>query len=96
MKTLKKISLSDVKVMDAQEMKMIVGGQYVDGNFCRMTSGSGGIIPINGTGAWNDDVVCEGECPTETVSGNATKLECRRSVTISGDKTSVLVSCVCS
>ena len=26
MKTLKKISLSDVKVMDAQEMKMIVGG----------------------------------------------------------------------
>ena len=30
MKKLSKIKLSDIKFMDAQEMKMILGGQYAD------------------------------------------------------------------
>ena len=59
MKKLKKISLSDVKVMDAQEMKMILGGQFFK-DFCRITSGSGGIVEVDGTGTLNDDVVCGG------------------------------------
>lgn len=41
MKKLKKISLSDVKVMDAQEMKMILGGSG---------SGSEGGGSFDGTG----------------------------------------------
>lgn len=41
MKKLKKISLSDVKVMDAQEMKMILGGQFVQDITCRVAGGSG-------------------------------------------------------
>ena len=43
MKKLSKIKLSDIKFMDAQEMKMILGGQYAD-DLCRVTAGSGGGV----------------------------------------------------
>lgn len=94
MKKLKKISLSDVKVMDAQEMKMILGGQFFN-DFCRITSGSGGIVEVDGTGTLGDDVVCGGRCPTETVTGNTSKQTCQKDVAWSGDHTSAVISCIC-
>lgn len=68
MKKLSKIKLSDIKFMDAQEMKMILGGQSTD-DTCRVTAGSGGIVEVEqGTGVLNDNVQRGGRCLTETVT----------------------------
>lgn len=61
MKKLSKIKLSDVRVMDAQEMKMILGGTSGDSE-CHIVSGSGGGF-AGGTGSNNGDVKCSGVCP---------------------------------
>ena len=95
MKKLSKIKLSDIKFMDAKEMKMILGGQYAD-DLCRVTAGSGGIVEVDqGTGILNDNVKCGGRCLTETVTGNTPKQTCQKDIAWSGDHSSAVVSCMC-
>lgn len=70
MKKLKKISLSNVKVMDAQEMKMVLGGQFVQDTTCRVAGGSGGFF--DGTGSNNEEPECTGICGSELDPGTGT------------------------
>lgn len=60
MKKLSKIKLSDVKIMDAQQMKMILGGTS-DDSACHIVGGSGGGFN-DGTGSDNGEVECSGVC----------------------------------
>lgn len=61
MKKLIKIKLSDARVMDAQEMKMILGGTSSDAE-CSLTSGSGDTFG-GGTGSNNnEEAQCGGVC----------------------------------
>ncbi|WP_455592329.1 hypothetical protein [Bacteroides sp.] len=77
--------LNDNEVMDVKAMKAIVGGQ-VSQNLCRNT-GSG-----SGVGS-SSNVVCSGECPTETVSGTTTKRKCGMNTQIMGGNS--MTVCVC-
>ena len=61
MKKLSKISLSDVRVMDVQEMKMILGGNVSDDSECHIAGGSGSSFG-GGTGSNNEEVKCSGVC----------------------------------
>lgn len=86
MKKLGKLKLSDAKVMDIREMKVIIGGQVISDS-CRNTGTSTGL---NGDTA---DIVCSGKCPTETVTGNTAKQKCQKDTFVTGGN--AIVSCIC-
>lgn len=75
MKQLKRITLkSGSRILDAQEMKKVIGGQVI-WEACHVVSGSGVLHP---DGTYTEDIVCGGECPTETVTGNTPKEICAK------------------
>lgn len=74
MKKLGKIKLSEAKIIDAQEMKMILGGQSTD-DLCTSSSR---LYFGDGTGSAGDEIQCSGKCPTETVTGNTPKQTCQK------------------
>lgn len=75
MKKLGRIKLTEAKIMGAEEMKMILGGQSGD-DLCKQTSKSFSFA--DGTGSGNDEIQCGGRCPTETVTGNTPKQTCEK------------------
>lgn len=81
------------EILNPQEMKRIVGGQVVL-KLCDIVSGSGIYTP-DGNGGFTDDVVCGGECPTETVTGNTPSQKCTKEYTHVGLGRPPMISCVC-
>lgn len=60
------------RILNPNEMKSILGGQ-TSMELCHMSSGSG----FAGSGDFDySEIVCEGVCLTETVSGNTEKKTC--------------------
>lgn len=91
MKRLSRIVLrSEHKILNAQEMKGVVGGQVVL-ELCRVVSGSGVLNPDE---TYTDDIVCGGACPDVDFTGNKPKQVCRKKkVYITVGKP--MIDCIC-
>lgn len=92
MKKLSKIVLrSEHKVLNAQEMKGVVGGQIVL-ELCNIVSGSGVLNP---DGSYTDDVVCGGACPDVDLTGSKPKQVCQKKKVFISVGKMPMISCVC-
>lgn len=99
MKKLSRVVLRSAhRVLNAQEMKSVVGGQVIDDN-CREISGSGGLYTVDPlTHNVYEDVVCGGACPEIVIdSGNVNIFPhtCRKSYVRGADPYKILVICQC-
>ena len=99
MKKLSRIVLRSAhRVLNAQEMKSVVGGQVIDDN-CREISGSGGLYPVDPlTHTVYEDVVCGGRCPQMVIDSggiNQFPQSCKKSYVRGADPYKMLVLCRC-
>ena len=94
MKKLSRVVLRSAhRVLNAQEMKSVVGGQVIDDN-CREISGSGGLY----THTVYEDVVCGGRCPQMAIDSggiNQFPQTCKKVYEKGADANRMLVLCRC-
>ena len=99
MKKLSRVVLRSAhRVLNAQEMKSVVGGQVIDDN-CREISGSGGLYPVDPfTHTVYEDVVCGGRCPQMAIDSggiNQFPQTCKKVYEKGADANRMLVLCRC-
>ena len=111
MKKLSRVVLRSAhRVLNAQEMKSVVGGQVIDDNCreisgkviddnCREISGSGGLYPVDPfTHTVYEDVVCGGRCPQMAIDSggiNQFPQTCKKVYEKGADANRMLVLCRC-
>ena len=97
MKKLSRVVLRSAhRVLNAQEMKSVVGGQVIDDN-CREISGR--LYPVDPfTHTVYEDVVCGGRCPQMAIDSggiNQFPQTCKKVYEKGADANRMLVLCRC-